>query len=109
MILPKVTDTIMQYIPVLLEITGQLAGAVGSAIINNLPQIIDGIFNAILKSFLRVFLPFSLHISENRLHFLGYPDKLVLYGNSFSRITIDAATTGKFFQHCRDSSEEDRL
>lgn len=48
-ILPKVTDTIMQYIPVLLEIIGQLVGAVGSAIINNLPQIIDSVSQIILS------------------------------------------------------------
>ena len=40
-ILPKVLDTIMEFVPELLEIAGEIVGSLGQAIVDNLPQIVD--------------------------------------------------------------------
>lgn len=40
-ILPKILDTIMEFVPELLEIAGEIVGSLGQAIVDNLPQIVD--------------------------------------------------------------------
>ena len=40
-ILPKILDTIMEFVPELLEIIGEIVGSLGQAIVDNLPIIID--------------------------------------------------------------------
>lgn len=48
-ILPKALDSIMDYVPDLLELITEIVGALGSAIIDNLPMIVDSASQIVLS------------------------------------------------------------